>query len=100
LIRLVHEFDGKLPYETLQKIEKEISEMNWIEWSDTQKLAYIGRAALAPEAAEAFGNPDGKSDAATITIAPAAPSGASPTRPTPTTATVTAQSTKVKKAGK
>lgn len=103
LKRLVHEYDGKIPYEDMVKIEKEIDSMNFIEWSDVQKLAYIGRAALAPEAAEAFGNPNGKSEAPTTPAAPAAPkapSAANPTRPQPTTATLKAQSTKQPKPGK
>jgi hypothetical protein len=88
LKRLVHEFDGKIPYEEMQKIESEIDSFNFEEWSDTQKLAYIGRAAMAPEAASALGNPDGKADTA---------SASNPARPTPTTSTVTAQATKTRK---
>lgn len=94
LKRLVHEFDGKIPAEDLVKIEHEIDEMNWIEWTDIQKLAYIGRAALAPEAAEGFGNPIGKSEA-TTSVKPLAAS--TPTRGTPATATLKAQSTKTPK---
>lgn len=90
LKRLVHEFDGKIPTADMAKIENEIDDLNFIEWSDTQKLAYIGRAAMAPEAASALGNPDGKADV---------PAASNPTKPTPTTSAVKAQSTKQKTAG-
>lgn len=45
MIRMVHEFDGKIPADQMKQIEKEINNMNMTEWYATQKLAYIGRAA-------------------------------------------------------
>lgn len=50
LKRMVHEFDGKLTPEQIKSVESEIDGINWDEWFDTMKLAFIGRAAASPEA--------------------------------------------------
>jgi hypothetical protein len=43
LKRMVREYDGKLPVETLAKIEKEIEEMSFKSWQSTQKEALVGK---------------------------------------------------------
>lgn len=43
LKRLVHELDDKVPTDLMAKIEKEIDEMDFKQWSDTQKQALIGK---------------------------------------------------------
>jgi hypothetical protein len=43
LIRLVHEFDGKLPADVLTKIQKEIEDMSFDTWAETQKEALVGK---------------------------------------------------------
>jgi hypothetical protein len=54
LKRMVHEFDGKIPLDEMTTIEAEIDAMDFAEWQDIQRLAFIGKAAMAPEAALAF----------------------------------------------
>lgn len=56
LKRIIHEFDGKLPYEQLKKAEDEIDGMDFKEFQDTMKLAFIGRAAMSPDTPLAFGD--------------------------------------------
>jgi hypothetical protein len=55
LKRMVHEFDGKIPIETMNTISAEIDKMDFSEWQDAQKLALIGKAAMSPEVGTAFG---------------------------------------------
>lgn len=43
LKRLVHELDDKVPADLMSKIEKEIDEMDFKQWSDVQKQALIGK---------------------------------------------------------
>lgn len=43
LKRLIHEFDGKLPQDILVKAEREIDQMNFKDWMETQKQALIGQ---------------------------------------------------------
>lgn len=43
LKRLVHEYDGKLPVEDVALINKEIDEMSFDGWMETQKEALIGQ---------------------------------------------------------
>jgi hypothetical protein len=92
LKRLIHEYDGKLPSEVLDKIHKEIDAMDYEEWTDTQKLAYVGRAALAPEAELAFGEPQSAAGGNTTRNQP--PKASTPTRPTSSTSEVQAESQK------
>lgn len=91
LKRIVNEFDGKIPYEDLQKINHEIDTMDFAEWSDMMKLALIGRAALSPEAALAFTDTTTDKGGSNVNT-PA--SGTTPTKASPTTAAVAAKSTK------
>jgi hypothetical protein len=92
LKRLIHEYDGKLPSEVLDKIHKEIDAMDYEEWTDTQKLAYVGRAAMAPEAELAFGQPQSAAGGNTTRNQP--PKASTPTRPTSSTSEVQAESQK------
>lgn len=55
LKRMVAEFDGKLTPEDRAAVEKEIDGINFDEWFDMHKLAYIGRAAQSPDIGTAFG---------------------------------------------
>lgn len=43
LKRLVHEMDGKLPLDTLQKINAEIDAFDFKAWQETQKEALVGQ---------------------------------------------------------
>lgn len=63
LKRMVHEFDGKIPLDQMQTIEAEIDAMDFQEWQDIQRLAFIGKAAMAPEAALAFQDDKGNTTA-------------------------------------
>jgi hypothetical protein len=54
--RMVHEFDGKLTAEEINKVEKEIDSIDWDKWFEVMELALIGRAAMSPEAATALGD--------------------------------------------
>lgn len=49
--RMIDEFDGKLTPDQRKKVYEEIEAIDWPEWFDTMKLAFLGRAALAPETA-------------------------------------------------
>jgi len=49
LKRLVHELDGKIPPETLVKIEKEIDEMDFGDWQEMQRQALVGRGSSPAE---------------------------------------------------
>lgn len=49
--RMIHEFDGKMSPDQMKKVYSEIEAVDWDAWFDTMQLAFIGRAALAPEAA-------------------------------------------------
>jgi hypothetical protein len=48
--RMIHEFDGKMTAAQMKKVYAEIDAIDWDAWFDTMQLAFIGRAALAPEA--------------------------------------------------
>lgn len=50
LKRMVRQYDGKLPVETMQKIEDEIDKMNFKEWLNTQSQALIGKDGNSPGA--------------------------------------------------
>ncbi len=96
LKRMVSLFDGKLSQEDLAKVNKEIDDMDMDEWFDTQKLAFIGRAAAAPDAALAFDDQTPATGAGLPPV-PGKDSPTSPTTaqsPTPTASTVQAASTK------
>ncbi|HWV46123.1 MAG TPA: hypothetical protein VN039_08915, partial [Nitrospira sp.] len=43
LKRLVHEMDGKLPTDTLNKVLHEIDELDFDEWQEVQKEALVGK---------------------------------------------------------
>ena len=45
LKRLVHEFDGKLPPDTMQRVEDEIEKMDFKDWQSVQKDALVGKTA-------------------------------------------------------
>lgn len=49
--RMIEEFDGKLTSDQREKVYAEIEAIDWDEWFDTMKLAFLGGAARAPEAA-------------------------------------------------
>lgn len=68
LKRMIHEFDGKLTEEEIQKAEKEIDTMDFDAWQATQKLAYVGRAAEAPVGPVAFENDGVGKSAATSAV--------------------------------
>lgn len=98
LIRMVHEFDGKMSPDTRKTIEAEINAMDMNEYVTTQKLAFLGRASLSDLAGQAV---DG-SDATALSLAAAsksAPVAAAPTRKPSTTAELSSESTKVAKPG-
>ncbi len=48
LIRLVHEYDGKLSIDDQAEIEKQIESMDMKPWLETQKLALIGAPKTSP----------------------------------------------------
>lgn len=48
LKRFVHEFDGKLPVDQQAKIDKQIDEINFTEWVQTQKEALLGTGGNSP----------------------------------------------------
>jgi hypothetical protein len=48
--RMIHEFDGKMTPDQLTLVNKEIDAIDWDAWFDNMQLAFLGRAALAPEA--------------------------------------------------
>lgn len=58
--RMIDEFDGKLTPEQRKKVYDEIEGIDWDEWFDTMKLAFLGRAAMAPETALMMDEPDVK----------------------------------------
>jgi len=97
LKRMVSEFDGKLTSEDLAKVNSEIDAIDWDEWFDIQKLAYIGRAASSPDAALGFGLEPG---AGSPGGAPPVPGKDSPTapstaqRPSASSSTIAAASSK------
>jgi len=47
--RMIHEFDGKMSSEQMKKVYEEIDTLDWDAWFDAMQLAFMGRAALAPE---------------------------------------------------
>lgn len=101
LKRMVAEFDGKLSPEDLQKVNDEIDGINYDEWFDLQKLAFIGRAASSPAGDATFGLPvtADPNGAEKVPVkgkdTPTAPS--TPQRPTASSSTVQAASTKTPK---
>lgn len=101
LKRMVAEFDGKLSQEDLAKVNKEIDAIDYDEWFDTQTLAFIGRAATAPDASLAFNDaPPIPADGSGQPPTPGKDSPTSPTtpqRPTASTSTIQAASSKVAK---
>lgn len=98
LKRMVSEFDGKLSQEDLAKVNDEIDAINWAEWFDTQKLAYIGRAAASPDAALAFGEqPPSTSGAPPVKGKDSPTSPTTPQRPSATAATIQSASSKQSK---
>lgn len=44
LKRIVHEFDGKLPPETMKEVEDQIDAMDFSDWQETQKEALVGKS--------------------------------------------------------
>jgi hypothetical protein len=50
LKRLVHELDGKIPDDKLQKILSEIEGMDFKGWQEVQKLALVGNSGQSPGA--------------------------------------------------
>lgn len=48
LKRLVHELDGKIPTEKMAQVLKEIDDMDFADWQETQKLALIGNSGQSP----------------------------------------------------
>lgn len=48
LKRLVHEYDGKLPSETLASVDSEIEKMDFTAWSTVQEQALIGNIGSSP----------------------------------------------------
>lgn len=51
--RMVHEFDGKMSPDQMKAVYTEIEAIDWDAWFETMQLAFVGRAALAPEEAAA-----------------------------------------------
>jgi hypothetical protein len=102
--RIVHEFDGKLSTDDTLTIEKEIDAMDMEEWFTRQTLAFIGRAALAPEAQEAVtGVPAPKlttSASQPVKGKDTATAGSTATKPSQSSASIKAAATKTPKAGK
>jgi hypothetical protein len=49
--RMIHEFDGKMSTDDMDKVYAEIESTDWDAWFDTMQLAFLGRAAMAPESA-------------------------------------------------
>jgi hypothetical protein len=68
--RMIDEFDGKLTPAQRKKVYEEIEAIDWDEWFDTMKLAFLGRAAMAPETALLMDEPAVKEGAAAATGAP------------------------------
>jgi len=64
--RMIDEFDGKLTPDQRKAVYEEIEAIDWDEWFDTMKLAFLGRAAMAPETALLMDEPDVKAVATTI----------------------------------
>jgi hypothetical protein len=98
LKRMVHEFDGKIPVEDMNTIEAEIDAMDFEEWQDAQKLAFIGKAAMSPEVGTAFGNTAGLTGAGATPSVPGkttAPKASTPTRAQGTMQEIKSESTKV-----
>jgi hypothetical protein len=62
--RMIDEFDGRLTPDQRKKVYEEIEAIDWDEWFDVMKLAFLGRAALAPETALMMDEPDVKAAAA------------------------------------
>jgi hypothetical protein len=79
LIRMVHEFDGKIPIEIMNTITAEINAMDFAEWQDAQKLALIGKAAISPEVGTAFGK---AGSTASKGVTPASKTGRAKRKPT------------------
>ncbi len=50
LKRMVRQFDGKLPVDTLAKIEHEIDSMDFDKWASTQTDALVGKSGNSPGA--------------------------------------------------
>jgi hypothetical protein len=97
--RMIDEFDGKLSAEQRKKVYDEIEAIDWPEWFDTMKLAFLGRAALAPETALMMDEPDVKAASAAALGAPVkgkdTPTAAStPQRATSSTKEVAKESSK------
>lgn len=49
--RMIHEYDGKMDPEQMKAVYAEIEAIDWEDWFDTMQLAFLGRAAMAPETA-------------------------------------------------
>jgi hypothetical protein len=97
LKRMVAEFDGKLSADDRALVDKEIDSINWDEWFDMHKLAYIGRAATSPDAGLAFDATDPGSVGAQNAPVKGKDTPTSPTtpkRPQGTSAEIQAESSK------
>jgi hypothetical protein len=55
MLRVISMFDGKIAPEVLKQIRHEVETANMTEWSDLQKLHYLGRAAQSPDVGTALG---------------------------------------------
>lgn len=63
LKRMVHEFDGKIPLDEMNKIEAEIDSMDFQEWQTRQFLALVGSSGQAQDTSESSGSTTESSNA-------------------------------------
>jgi hypothetical protein len=97
MLRMVSLFDGKLAPDVLKQIRNEIKTADMTEWSDLQKLHYLGRAATSPDVGTALGQAPAPVPGTASMATPGkdtATAPSTPKKPTLTTAQVAKTSAK------
>jgi hypothetical protein len=97
MLRMVSLFDGKLAPDVLKQIRNEIQTADMTEWSDLQKLHYLGRAATSPDVGTALGQAPAPVPGTASMATPGkdtATAPSTPKKPTLTTAQVAKTSAK------
>ena len=68
--RVIHEFDGKMSADQMEKVYKEIDTLDWDAWFDAMQLAFMGRAAMSPEAGPIIAAEDADGKPVMLSTAP------------------------------
>lgn len=92
--RMIDEFDGKLSADQRKKVYTEIEGIDWDDWFDTMELAFLGRAALAPEVAGTLNETTPAADAAPVKGKDTPTAASTPQRATSSSKEISKESSK------